>query len=52
MVGSIKKLLLASGETLINVPADRLILKALGFDEVLVDQLVNEAEDKIGRAHV
>ena len=45
MVGSIKKLLLASGETLINVPADRLILKALGFDEVLVDQLVNEAED-------
>jgi len=45
MVGSIKKLLLASGETLINVPADRLVLKALGFDEVLVDQLVNETEE-------
>ncbi|MGE1154956.1 hypothetical protein [Pseudomonas kitaguniensis] len=45
MVGSIKKLLLASGETLINVPADRPTLVALGFDADRADELCNEAEN-------
>lgn len=45
MVGSIKKLKLLSGETLINVPADRPTLVALGFDELQADQMCNEAEN-------
>lgn len=45
MVGTIQKLLLASGETLINVPADRSTLIALGFDESRADELVMEAEN-------
>jgi hypothetical protein len=44
MVGSIKKLKLLSGETLINVPADRPTLVALGFEEFQADELCNEAE--------
>ncbi|AZE59635.1 MULTISPECIES: hypothetical protein [Pseudomonas] len=44
MAGYIKKLLLPSGETLINVPADRPTLMALGFDEVRADELVMQTE--------
>ncbi|NCE87584.1 hypothetical protein [Pseudomonas sp. Q1] len=45
MVGSIKKLLLASGETLINVPADRPTLVALGLDETRAEELCQQAEN-------
>ncbi|MBA1429582.1 hypothetical protein IFT37_02135 [Pseudomonas fluorescens] len=45
MVRVIKKLKLASGETLINVPADRPTLIALGFDEIRADELCLEAEN-------
>lgn len=44
MVGSIKKLLLASGETLINVPAERTTLLSLGFNEARAEELCSEAE--------
>lgn len=45
MVTSIKKLKLASGETLINVPADRSTLVALGLSEIRADELCVEAEN-------
>lgn len=45
MLGSINKLLLPSGETLINVPADRPTLIALGFDEERANELCVAAEN-------
>lgn len=45
MITTIKKLKLASGETLINVPADRPTLVALGLDVISADQLCIEAEN-------
>ncbi|WP_439854601.1 hypothetical protein [Pseudomonas yamanorum] len=42
MVGSVKTLLLDSGETLINVPADRPTLISLGFSEARADELCEE----------
>ncbi|MFC6297685.1 hypothetical protein [Pseudomonas spelaei] len=45
MAGSIKKLLLESGEILINVPADRPTLIALGFNETRANELCEEAEN-------
>ncbi|MBJ2244234.1 MULTISPECIES: hypothetical protein [Pseudomonas] len=43
MAGSIKTLLLDSGEVLINVPADRPTLISLGFSEARADELCEEA---------
>ncbi|MBA5961148.1 hypothetical protein GIB64_27320 [Pseudomonas lactis] len=42
---SIRKLLLDSGETLINVPADRPTLVSLGFSESRANELCKEAEN-------
>ncbi len=44
MARTIKKLLLASGETLINVPADRPTLISLGFSELRANELCEAAE--------
>ncbi|WPO44699.1 hypothetical protein [Pseudomonas sp. S1Bt23] len=44
MTDYINKLVTASGETLINVPADRPTLVALGFSELRADEICLEAE--------
>ncbi|UUQ66343.1 hypothetical protein NLK61_06790 [Pseudomonas fuscovaginae UPB0736] len=44
MSGFIEKLLVASGETLINVPADRSTLIALGFSAEHADEICLENE--------
>ncbi|AZF46507.1 MULTISPECIES: hypothetical protein [unclassified Pseudomonas] len=44
MARTIKKLLLGSGETLINVPLDRPTLISLGFSESRAEELCKEAE--------
>lgn len=44
MVGYISKLVLPSGEELINVPADRDTLAALGFAAARADEICVDAE--------
>lgn len=44
MAGYIKKLLIPSGEELINVPAERETLAALGISAARADELCIEAE--------